>query len=166
MRHLEGLGNYAVSRYYKLPFKPFYRHKFKMIIDMMGGEKFNRILDFGSGSGIFRSELQRHANFVMCIDKSSQRPKIKFDAIVCASVLEFCDLGTTLSELKSMLKEGGYLFIASPMRSKLSNLYFKLINDGNKRNSHQDIKAAVEQFFYVRSYTEWCNLYFSMKVVK
>jgi len=166
IKHLEGKGNFAVSKYYTLPFKPFYRHKFKMIIDLMGGEHFNRILDFGSGSGIFRTELQRHSNFVFCIDKGAKLPKIKFDAVICASVLEFCDLDDTLSDLSSMMKDGAKIFIASPMQNRLSNLYFKLVRSNFTRNSHEQIKSAVKTYFKLESYNEWMGLYFSIKAVK
>ena len=166
IEHLEGKGNYAVSKYYKLPFRFFYRHKFKMIVDMMGKNKYLRILDFGSGSGIFRTELQRHGQFITCIDKDENfhiRTFWKYDAIVCASVLEFCDLDKVLLELKSILRPEGSIFIASPMQTNWTLRYFNMIGDTNARNSHFQIKEAVERHFKIEEYKEWFGLYFAIK---
>ena len=163
IEHLEGKGNFAVSKYYKLPFRFFYRHKFKMIVKMMGKQRYHRILDFGSGSGIFRTELQRHGNFVMCVDKGVNRLHLKYDAVVCASVLEFCNLNETLTYLKSIMKPGATLFVASPMQTKWTMRYFNAIGDTHTRNSHFQIKEAVEQHFKLQEYTEWLGLYFAIK---
>ena len=164
LKHLEGKGNFAVSKYYKWPFKPFYRHKFKMIIDMMKDEHYNRVLDFGAGSAIFRPELLSHSNFVTCVDKSSPiNPLWKFDAIVCASVLEFCHLPFTVDMLSKIMVLKGALYIASPMDTNLSRWYFKLIKDTNHRHSHKLIKQSIKKHFFIEDYKEWHGLYFSMK---
>ena len=162
---MEGAGNFAVSKYYKLPFRPFYRHKFQMMIDMIHGKKYNRILDFGAGSGIFREELLRHSNFVTCVDRYCH-PLWRFDAIFCASVLEFCDLSNTLRQLHNACVDGGALYVASPMDTKLSRLYFKIIGNREKRHTHKKIMKAVRDTFKIVEYKEWLNLYFAIKAIK
>ena len=167
IKHLEGKGNFAVSKYYKWPFRPFYRHKLKMIVDMIGDDKFQRILDFGSGSGIFRQELLRHAKSVSCIDiDTTINPHWRFDAIICASVLEFTHLYPTVDTLYNLLSPGGVLYVASPMDTKLSRAYYKLIKDDNYRHSHKTIKSVLEAKFNIKEHKEWMGLYFALKAFK
>ena len=168
IKHLEGKGNFAVSKYYKLPFRPFYRHKFKMIVDMIGNSKYEKILDFGSGSGIFRTELLRHAKLVSCINEDNAiiNSDWRFDAIICASVLEFCHLYSTVSRLYSLLNPGGVLYVASPMDTRLSQGYFRLIGDNKLRHSPELIKSVISGKFKIEEYKEWMGLYFALKAVK
>ena len=165
--HLEGKGNFAVSKYYKLPFRPFYRHKFKMIVDMIGDSEYGKVLDFGTGSGIFRTELLNHANSVVCVNENTPiNPLWRFDAIICASVLEFCHLYSVVSNLYSLLNPGGILYVASPMDTRLSQSYFKLIGDNKLRHSHDLIKSVIETKFQLKEYKEWMGLYFALKATK
>lgn len=167
IKHLEGKGNFAVSKYYKWPFRPFYRHKFKMIVDMMGDNYYQRILDFGAGSGIFNTELMCHANYVTSIDKDSAfNPTWRFDAIICASVLEFTHLYSTVYMLSKFLNHNGTLYVASPMESKASRFYFQLIGDEHIRHSQEVIKQAVNKHFEIKEYKEWMGLYFALKATK
>ena len=165
--HLEGKGNFAVSKYYKWPFKPFYRHKLSMIVDMMGDSHYNRLLDFGAGSKIFYPELQRHANFVTCVDKFSViNPSWRFDAIVCASVLEFVSLNEIVKILCYIMAPHGVIYVASPMETKLSKFYFNLIGDKLTRHSHQEIKLAIMNNFILEEWKTWNRLYFCLKARK
>ena len=167
IKHFEGKGNFAVRKYYDFPFLFFYRHKLKMIVDMMGDDKFDRILDFGAGSGIFHTELIKHAKSVTCVNEDSKlNPDWRFDAIICASVLEFCHLYSTVSRLHSLLNPGGVLYVASPMDTKFSNFYFKAIKDTKMRHSHELIKSVVSSKFKIEEYKEWMGLYFALKAVK
>ena len=165
--NLEGKGNFAVSKYYQWPFRPFYRYKFKMVVDMMRGEHYSRLLDFGAGSRIFKPELLRHANFVSCVDKDSViNPLWRFNAIVCASVLEFTHLYHTLSMLQGLMHPASVLYVASPMDSLATRWYFKLIKDSYIRHPHGVIKQAIEKYFIIKEYKEWMGLYFALKAVK
>lgn len=166
LKHLENTGNFAVSKYYKLPFRPFYRHKFKMIVEMMDDKKYDRILDFGAGSGIFEKELLKHGDQIYQIDEDSIVPPFLYDAIICASTLEFCDLSLTIDFLYNHLALGGDLFIASPMQTALSSFYFKTIRNSSYRHSHQYIKISVRRKFKITDYKEWMGLYFAIKAQK
>ena len=168
LKHLEGQGNYAISKYYKLPYRFFYRYKLRMILGLMPkGVIYHNILDFGSGSGIFELALKKHALFVKQLDLNSIIDRRwKFDAIVCSSVLEFCQFPYTTSLLSDFLKPGGKLYIASPMETKLTRLYFKLIKDKNKRNSHAKILSEISKQFRIEKYHSWMNLYFALRASK
>ena len=167
INHLEGKGNFAVRKYYKFPYRWFYRHKLAMIVKMMGKSHYNRLLDFGSGSGIFIPELKRHANFVTLVDRFSViKPEWRFNAIVCASVLEFVSLEFILHILHGITAPHGTIFVASPMDTPLSQFYFKLIGDKNVRNTHKQIKLAVAHHYILEEYTEWFGLYFCLKARK
>lgn len=164
LKQHEGSGNYAIKPYYRFPKRFFYRHKLKMIVDMMRPGLYRNIMDFGAGPGIFTPELQRHGLWVTKIDHLTIiNPLWRFDLIVCASVLEFCELDFTLKMLKGLLAFKGEIIIASPMQTKLSKLYFQIIKDKNTRHSHQKILDRFSHYFRVEKYKEWLGLYFAMK---
>lgn len=167
VKQFEGKGNFAIDKYYKMPYSFFYRHKLKMIKSLMGKNLYKNCLDFGSGPGIFTPELKKHAYSVYNHDL--EKPvdlRWKFELIVCSSVLEFCDLNTTLSFLRSVCKNNGTLIVASPMNTPLSRFYFNLIKDGNARYSHIAIISAVSKYFKIEKKKEFLGLYFALKAVK
>ena len=160
----QGKGPYAIDKYYKWPWKVFYRHKLKMIVRMLGNQKYYNILDFGSGPGIFLEELRKHAQFVVGYERDEPINRAwKFDVIVCASVLEFCQLHHTLGLIKSLLKPGGFIVVASPMETKLSRFYFKLIGDKSSRHSHDVIFSEIGKKFRISEYKTWLGAYFCLK---
>ncbi len=164
--HEEGKGNWAVKKYYQFPHRFFYRHKLRMITDMMD-KRYHNILDYGSGPGVFTPELKKHAHFVTSYDLNSTfDPRWKFEAVVCASVLEFLPLMETLKQINQILKPGGSLFIASPMETKWTNKYFNSIGDKNQRHCHREIKYLVNKVFKLETYKEWLGLYFAIKATK
>ena len=163
---LEGKGNFAVKKYYQFPYSYFYKHKLKMIVKLLGKRTYNNILDYGSGSGIFIPELRKHAFHVKTHEVGQfLSPSWKFDAIVCSSVLEFCYLNQTLKHIRNAMNQNSVLFVASPMQTSLSKLYFKLIKDKRIRHSQEDIISAISKFFRVKEYHTWLGLYFSIKAV-
>ena len=93
-------------------------------------------------------------------------PNWRFDAIICASVLEFCPLYSTVSRLHSLLNRGGVLYVASPMDTPISQRYFKTIKDIKLRHSHQLIRNVIHTKFEIKEYKEWMGLYFALKAVK
>lgn len=162
----EGKGNFAVRKYYKLPYAPFYRHKLNMILDMMDkNTNYNSVLDYGAGKAeLFKRTLEARARKVKCVDIGDRLDKSdKFDMIVCASVLEFVNLNLVIPYFKSILLPGGSLVGASPMDTPLSRLYFKLIKDGNKRNSDLEILRQLHKHFWVVKKKKWLGLYFSFR---
>ena len=168
LKEYEGKGNYAIEKYYKFPYRLFYRKKLRMIVDLMEKDKvFHNILDYGSGPGIFTPELKKHALFVKSFDLNDVLdPRWRYDAVVCSSFLEFSELHFTLETIKKLLNPGGKLFIGSPMKTGVSNLYFKLIGDKNKRHSHNKILSEVSKQFKLEKYSTWMNLYFALRASK
>lgn len=162
----EGQGNYTIKKYYKWPFSLFYRHKLNMILDLMDKHRiYINVLDFGSGRAeIFRRSLSLRSRKVRCVDAYHViNYNEKYDLIICSSILEFVDLKKTIPFLKEHLMRGGSLIGASPMSTKWSNLYFRMIGDNLKRNSQSEILNELRKHFLITKKKEWLGLYFSFK---
>lgn len=161
IKHLEDTGNFAVSKYYRFPYRIFYRKKFKMAVSFLD-KGYKSILDFGSGPGILIPELKRRAVVVKGVDKLDIiDPRWKYDVIMCNSVLEFVDLNRVLYTLRCLT--GGFLVVASPMDTWITRLYFKLIGDKNYRHSHLKIISEVSKKFNIVEYKTWLGVYFALK---
>ena len=159
----EGKGNYAVAKYYKWPWRAFYRHKLKMIVDLMDGEFYDSLLDFGSGPGVLKPELSRHALRYLAID-SNTWPSIQgVDCIVAASTLEFVNLDIVLPRLAKILRPNGAFIVASPMQNLLTSAYFGLIGDKKQRHSETQIIEAISDHFKIERIDNWMNLYFALR---
>lgn len=168
VKHLEGKGGYAVDKYYRHPYKFFYKKKLEMVLSYLTpGRLYMSILDFGCGQAkILLPSLQRRACFVDSVDRIEDvDTKADYSVIVCASVLEFVDLPRYLKVLREALHKNGMLIVASPMQTFFAEYYFHLIKDRKRRHSHKDILATVRKHFYVSGYKEWFGLYFSFKAV-
>jgi len=156
----EGLGNWAIDKYYKWPLRYFYRHKIRMIERMLRGKHYENIMDFGGGPGLFESQWKEFGKHVYNINEHISYPSNKMDLIICASVMEFVDLRETFSKLASCLERNGDIVVASPMAGELSALYFDHIRDINERHSHQTIISEMSKHFNIRQYRTWLGLYF------
>lgn len=165
LKSYEGGGNYAIGKYYRFPYRFFYRHKLRMILSLMEKDKiYHNILDYGAGPGIFTPALKKHALFVKNFNHGDVLdPRWRFDAIVCCSVLEFTELGFTLATIKRLLNPGGKLYVASPMDSWLGEAYFTSIGDRHRRHSHKKILSEVSKQFRLEKYHTWMNLYFALR---
>ena len=163
LKEHEGKGNFAIKKYYQFPFSLFYRHKLKMILSLMDS-RYRSILDFGSGPGIFLPTLRKRSDVVVGFEKGDKfDPRWSFSLVICASVLEFCDLTPTIGFIRILMSKKGELIIASPMDTWISRLYFKLINDKNVRHSHKVILEELKRWYVIESYKEWFGLYFLCK---
>lgn len=162
----EGKGNYAISKYYDLPYRPFYRKKLYMVRSLLDrGRIYKNILDFGSGPGIFTHELKKHACSVTSVNETDTiDPRSRFECIIAASTFEFIDdLNETMRKLHSISYPRGQLIVASPMQSFLSEAYFVAIGDNLTRNSPESIQRIVSRWFKIDQYKEWMGLYFAFK---
>jgi len=169
LKEHEGKGNYAISKYYKLPYRPFYRKKLYMVRDLLDkGRVYKNILDFGSGPGVFTKELKRHSLSTHSVDKGHYIDgRSKFELIICASSLEFIeDLPRTMLMLSKLCTPRGQLIVASPLSNIITQSYFSMIGDDLVRNSKDTILYSIERFFKVTEYHEWMGLYFSLKATK
>jgi hypothetical protein len=161
----EGLGNFAIGKYYKFPYNIFYTMKFKLIVSLLSDHLYKNILDFGSGPAeIFRPELKKHGLVVTCLDRENELDiRSSYDLIVCASVLEFVWLQTTIARLRRVCKENGSIIICSVCDNWMTRLYFRLIGDENTRHSKSEIMSHVNKYFKVVQEKSWMGLYWVCK---
>ena len=132
----------------------FYRHRLKMVSNLMGGKSFDKLLEIGTGSGIFILELLKHANLVVGMDihsnyhgvrKMLERegadlsrvqlrqgnifdipfPDHSFDAVVCVSVLEhFPDPRPALDEIRRVVEPQCPIVVGFPADTTITKLIF------------------------------------------
>jgi len=163
VEHLEGIGNYAVKKYYKWPWRFFYRHKLKMLLSIFY-YYHQSILDFGCGTTkILRDSIECGHYPYFGADKLEDIKVRKYDAIICSSVLEFTPLNYTIEKLSELSE---VIYVASPMNTWLTRLYFKLIGDDRIRNSHKEIIRAINEKYRIVKLKKWCGLYFCLKGIK
>jgi ubiquinone/menaquinone biosynthesis C-methylase UbiE len=154
---------HLVRLYYSWYAGWFYRHRLKMAADLLGDTKLNRILEVGTGSGIFIKELLKHADLVTGIDIHATyhgvqamlgqeevepgRVELKqgsifdipyqdghFDAAVCISVLEhFPDPGPALREMRRVVRPGGLVVTGFPARNRITERLFRLLGYDDRK---------------------------------
>jgi 2-polyprenyl-3-methyl-5-hydroxy-6-metoxy-1,4-benzoquinol methylase len=145
------------------------RKERKSVLRMLSPKSGDLILDAGCGSGFYSIPMKELGANVLGIDVSagmaaaaracgvdaiaadlaSMSLRAKFDKILCAGVLEFCEDPMGIVEnLCSHLKEDGHLVLLAPKRSPLGILY-KLyhLSHGLKVNlfSMEDVENIIEE---------------------
>ena len=168
---LDERGDVAYSKYYFYPYRPFYRKKLYMMRSLMDkGRIYKNILDFGSGSGIFTTELARYTFMARAWDKANDKPldsRARFELIVCGSVLELVDdLDESMAYLRSLSYPGSQLIMASPTDNLMCKAYFKLMGDTSRRHSPSTILKAINRWFDIVEVKHWAGLYFACKAVR
>ena len=139
---------------YKFPIKHIQKYRFKKIIQMLGNQNYDTLLEAGTGSGIFLPELSKHCRHLYAIDIHHDFDNIEnlckkseisdfhlstqsidqtnfhdesFDAIVAVSVLEFVpDILKALGEIKRILKKDGIFVTICPMESNFLDFFLSL----------------------------------------
>lgn len=162
VKHHENRGNWAVKKYYFWPWRFFYRHKVRMIERAIRGDRFNSLMDFGAGPGILTLQWNKYAHEVYSINEGhSQLPNVNMT--ICSSVMEFVPLKETFEMLSKHTNE---IIIASPMKSALSDYYFRLIEDKAVRHSHEQITSEMARYFSINYYKDWGGMYFVARGIK
>lgn len=155
---------------YTFPIKYIQLYRFKTIVRILGVNKFPRLLEFGTGSGILLPELARHCEKLYACDVHPFMDKVEdlllqykienfevksqgiektdypdgfFDVIVGVSVLEFvADLKAAILEIKRILKPNGFFVTICPMQNRILDFLVSLYTK----------KSAEEEFGDSRKY--------------
>lgn len=156
---------------YQFPIKYIQLYRFNIIIKLIGENYFQKLLEIGTGSGIFLPELARHTEKIYAIDKHPHTNKIiymlekmninnfeissqsiertnfpdnYFDAIVAVSVLEFVDnIDKAVAEIKRILKKDGFFYTICPMSSKILDFVLSCYTDKSPDEEFKDSRKYV-----------------------
>ncbi len=158
---------------YKFPIKFIQLYRFKSIVKLLGDKFYPRLLEIGTGSGIFLPELARHCEALYACDihphfdnidlllkhyrvgnyeiksqsiQNTDYPDNYFDAIVAVSVLEFvADLQVALTEIKRILKKDGVFITICPMNSKILDYFLSLYTKKKPKEEFGDSREYVSK---------------------
>ena len=159
----------------------FYRKRLKMVIKMLLGEKYNRLLDIGYGCGLLMPELAKHAEEIHGLDTHDMAREVEsqlngigvfpklvkgdihmlpypdghFDMIVCISVLEHIkDLEKAFSEMSRVTRKGGFCALGFPVKNQITDLLFKTLGFDAEKNhvsGHNRIMEYLKKYYSVVS---------------
>lgn len=158
---------------YKFPIKYIQKYRFNRIVRLLGNEKYNSLLEAGTGSGIFLPELSKHCEHLyacdihhdfdnitsLCekygikdynlstqsIDKTNF-PDESFDAVVAVSVLEFVpDIQKAVTEIKRILKKDGVFITICPMESKILDFFLSFYTRKSPKEESGDARQVVSK---------------------
>jgi ubiquinone/menaquinone biosynthesis C-methylase UbiE len=135
---------------YKFPLKYIQRLRFLKVLRLLKDEKFNSLLEIGTGSGIFLKELSKFCDDLYAIDihnrlnlVNSMCKKLQisanlvqanveqigfkdnsFDAIVTVSTLEFVEnLDKVICEIRRVMKQNGIFIAVCPRINPLAEFF-------------------------------------------
>lgn len=146
------------------------RRRFRLILSLMEGQKFERLLEAGYGSGIFMPELAARCDELYGIDIHTQQDAVNerlasfgisarlfsgsitampfdnnfFDCVVGVSTFEFVeDLEAACVEVKRVLKSDGFLLVVTPGHSPVADLGLKILTGKNAREDFNDRREKI-----------------------
>jgi 2-polyprenyl-3-methyl-5-hydroxy-6-metoxy-1,4-benzoquinol methylase len=149
--------------YYKFHTKYLYRQRIQLGLNLLSGDTYDNILDFGYGSGLLFPSLTAISRNLYGIDITSDPaivlsvlknlnieaelkqeditkanyPSDFFDLIICFSVFEhISDPDNILSEMYKIMKPGGKLLVGMPRVDKSMEDLFKVIGFKNIHQHH------------------------------
>lgn len=133
---------------YLFPIKYIQLYRFRVLLDLLGPVPVGRLLEAGTGSGVFLPELSRHCRELHACDVHGHMDAVAemaraeglsvelrtasiqetgypggfFDAVIAVSVLEFVsDLDAALSEIRRILKPDGVFLTICPQQHRFSD---------------------------------------------
>jgi ubiquinone/menaquinone biosynthesis C-methylase UbiE len=146
------------------------RSRFHLALELLGSDRFNRLLEVGYGSGVFMPELARRCNQLYGIDvhdhclpvgaslrkidlsaslSSASAEKMPFesaffDAVVAVSSFEFIlDIEQACREIRRVLKPGGAFFVVTPGQSPMVDLGLKILTGASAKLDYGDRRKLV-----------------------
>ena len=146
------------------------RARYKLVLSMLSGRRFARLLEVGYGSGVFMPELARHCHELYGIDIHQNQQKVSeklsrfniraslfsgcaskmpfrenfFDGIVAVSSLEFIEeLDASCSALKRVLKPNGFLVTVTPSYSPVADLGLKLLTGKSAQQDYDNRRQRL-----------------------
>jgi ubiquinone/menaquinone biosynthesis C-methylase UbiE len=146
------------------------RARFDMIINLMGGRKYGKLLEVGYGSGVFMPELRNHCEILYGIDIHHGARQVSrnlretgtdaelqtanicempfkdrcFDGIVAVSTLEFLEkLDTACLELKRVLAPDGSLLVVVPGSSWHVDIGLRILTGKRAETIYRDRRDKV-----------------------
>lgn len=156
---------------YKFPIKYVQLYRFKRIIKLLGKKKYHKLLEAGTGSGIFLPELSKHCEHLYACDihhnfdhitalcekygiknynlstqsiDNTNFPDETFDSIVAVSVLEFVpDIQKAISEIRRILKTDGVFITICPMESKTLDFFLNFYTRKPAKEESGDARQKV-----------------------
>lgn len=156
---------------YKFPIKYIQRYRFSRILKLLGNKRYPKLLEVGTGSGIFLPELARHCDKLYACDihphfenidyllkhysisnyelksqsiEKTVYPDNYFDAVVAVSVLEFVDdLQAALTEIKRILKKDGVFITICPMNSRFLDAILSLYSEKKPKDEFGESRIYV-----------------------
>lgn len=153
------------------------RMRFRIILDLLAGEHFGRLLEIGYGSGLFLPELVKHCDELHGVDPHSKRVEVEanlarhglrpalatasaeslpyetgfFQCIVAVSTFEYIlDIEAACREIRRVLCDGGTLAISTPGTSPLWNLPLNVLTrEGPDQygDRRQRLQPALQSHF-------------------
>ena len=146
------------------------RSRFRLMLDLLEGHHFERLLEVGYGSGVFMPELARRCRSLHGIDVHRHTESVGdslrkldlrasllsgsaesmpfddgfFDAVVAVSSFEFIpDLDRACREIRRVLTKNGVFFIVTPGHSQLVDLGLRLLTGENAKSDYGKSRQRV-----------------------
>ncbi|MBI2951964.1 class I SAM-dependent methyltransferase [bacterium] len=146
------------------------RIRYKLILSLLSGRRYRRLLEIGYGSGVFMPELARRCDGLYGIDVHQNQEAVvetlsrfnvvaglfsgsaeampfesgHFDCVVTASTLEFIeDLDSACAEIRRILAPGGSFIAVMPGHSPLLDLELWALTGRSAKADYGDRRRLV-----------------------
>jgi len=151
-------------------FRYLQRKRFFLILELLGNQNFDRVLEIGYGSGIFMPQLAKRCKMLHGIDIHQKHVEVQqtlksvgvhanllsgtvedlpyasgmFDAIVSVSTLEYVpDIGAACTEMSRVLRSDGILCFVTPNESKLLDAGLRILTSERASDNYGDNRRRL-----------------------
>jgi ubiquinone/menaquinone biosynthesis C-methylase UbiE len=146
------------------------RSRFRLLLGLLGGERFDRLLEIGYGSGVFLPELARRCRALYGVDIHQEPESVTtalgklqvraslctasaeampfedgfFDAAVAVSSFEFiADFDRACREIARVVGPRGAFFVVTPGDSRILDAGLKLLTGADARSDYGQRRKEV-----------------------